>query len=169
MRSSGSLRISEAASLAIHAMAVLAQRPERSLPVHELAQKLGASAHHLAKVAQRLARAGLAISLPGPTGGFRLARPASEVSLLQIYEAIEGPWPTEGCLLSQQVCSGADCLLGGMLQSIHRQVHDFFNKTSLADLAKRSGLLTIPAVASHGRESSARGATNGGLCDPSSN
>ncbi|MCF8044104.1 MAG: Rrf2 family transcriptional regulator, partial [Desulfarculaceae bacterium] len=68
------LKISEAASLALHTMGLLASRPGEQVPTRELAARLKVSEAHLAKVMQRLGRAGLVRSQRGPKGGFALER-----------------------------------------------------------------------------------------------
>lgn len=60
---------SEAVSLGLHTMALLAVEPERRLRNQQIAETLKASGHHLAKVMQRLVRAGLVKSTPGATSG----------------------------------------------------------------------------------------------------
>ncbi|MEU9367066.1 Rrf2 family transcriptional regulator [Streptomyces avermitilis] len=56
----------------------------------QLAEAHGLSASYLNKQLQQLARAGLVASVPGPRGGFRLARPLETITLLDVVEAIEG-------------------------------------------------------------------------------
>lgn len=56
----------------------------------QLAEAHGLSASYLNKQLQQLAKAGLLVSVPGPRGGFRLARPLEEITLLDVVEAIEG-------------------------------------------------------------------------------
>jgi Rrf2 family protein len=56
----------------------------------QLAEAHGLSAPYLVKQLQQLSRAGLLTSVPGPRGGFRLARPLSDITLLDVVEAIEG-------------------------------------------------------------------------------
>ncbi len=77
------LRISEAATLALHATALIGSSPTR-LSAHEMAERLNVSEAHLAKVLQRLAHAGLVRSVRGPHGGFMLARAGSEITLLEV-------------------------------------------------------------------------------------
>ncbi|MEV0822864.1 RrF2 family transcriptional regulator [Nonomuraea rubra] len=55
-----------------------------------LAEAHGLPGPYLVKQLQQLTRAGLLASVPGPRGGFRLARPISEITLLDVVEAIEG-------------------------------------------------------------------------------
>lgn len=56
----------------------------------QLAEAHGLPAPYLIKQLQQLVRAGLLLSVPGPHGGFRLARPLGEITLLDVVEAIEG-------------------------------------------------------------------------------
>ena len=132
----GLLRISEAASLALHSMAVLAGSEGR-VSTGEIASLLGASEHTLSKVMQQLARSGLIRSHRGPGGGFVLWRPENEITLLEIFEAVEGPLGESGCLLEKPVCDGKACVLGGLLESVHEQVKDYFSKTTLDQLGLR--------------------------------
>ncbi|KPK80903.1 MAG: hypothetical protein AMJ81_11140 [Phycisphaerae bacterium SM23_33] len=129
------LRISEASSLAMHTMALLAARPERRLSAGRIARILGASQAHLAKVMQRLAKAGLVGSVRGPRGGFALARPAERIALMDVYEAIEGPMPDSRCLLAKPICRGPRCILGGLLKSVNGQVRRQLESTRLSRLA----------------------------------
>jgi len=130
------LKISEAASLALHAAAILAAGNGNGRnSTRSMAHRLGASEHHLAKVMQRLGRAGLVRSVRGPQGGFVLASAPADISLLQIYEAVDGPLRPAPCLLPHQVCGGDDCVLGGLVQSLNDQIEDYLERTTLADLA----------------------------------
>lgn len=130
------VNFSEAVSLGLHTMALLAVEPKRRLINQQIAETLKASGHHLAKVMQRLARAGLVHSTPGPQGGFQLDKPAEEVRLLAIYEAIDGALEDEDCLWGEPICEGRKCMLGEMLHSLHSQLRDYLNNTTLAELAK---------------------------------
>jgi Rrf2 family protein len=132
------VRISEAASLALHAMAVLAENPGRNLPVKEIAATLGVSENHLSKVLQRLVRGGFLRSVRGPSGGFSLEDGADEVNLLQVYETVEGPLAPVKCLFARPICDGRHCLLGGLLEDANRGLRDRLETTRLKDIA-RSG------------------------------
>jgi Rrf2 family protein len=58
---------------------------------HEIARAQGVPERYLMKVLKSLAQAGLLHSLKGPNGGYRLARPAKSITLLEIVEAADGP------------------------------------------------------------------------------
>lgn len=125
------LKITEAASLGLHTMTLLAAEPGRLVNAKEAAAALQASEAHLAKVLQRLARAGLVESVRGPKGGFSLARPADQITLLEVYEAIEGPMVVRHCLFSTQLCNGEKCIFGNMLESVDAQVRQYLASTKL--------------------------------------
>lgn len=131
----GILAISDAASLALHTAGLLAADPARRRPVREIAALLGVSQAHLAKVLQRLARAGLVHSVRGPAGGFVLRRAADEVTLLEVYEAVMGPLHPSPCLLGRPTCSAAGCVLGGLLRRVDAEVRTYLEGTRLSALA----------------------------------
>ncbi len=116
------LKISEATSLGLHAMMVLARDSSKTLSAGDLSQELRVSEAHLAKVLQRLAKVGLVKSTRGPKGGFVLGRLAEDISLLEIYEAIEGPLAPVECLLERPVCCGGKCVFGDIIKNINSQI-----------------------------------------------
>jgi len=133
------LRISEATSLALHAMALLARDPERVLSTHAIARALHASEAHLSKVMQRLHKARLVTSVRGAAGGFLPEKPADDVSILDIYEAIEGPIPDATCLLGKPICDRHPCVLGRLLETVNREVRRYFTDTRLSQLELAAG------------------------------
>ena len=128
------VNVSEAAALGLHAMIHLANHDGQTVPVAEIAESLDASANHMSKVLQRLARAGLVRSLRGPAGGFALARPTDAITLLDVYEEIDGPLRSDACLFGLPVCEGQFCVLGGVLASVTEQVRAYLAETTLAGL-----------------------------------
>ena len=133
------LRMSDAASLALHAMVTLAEAPERRMSAKAIAGDLSASEAHLAKVLQRLAKAGLVESVRGRGGGFGLARPASKIKLMDVYQAIEGRLPNTKCLMGKRACKRAVCVMGGLLGTVDTWLRAYLSGTKLSDLARRIG------------------------------
>jgi Rrf2 family protein len=129
------LKISDAASLALHTGILLASDPARLWSTPELTAAMQVSGAHLAKVLQRLTKARLVRSVRGPKGGFTLARPAAEVTLLQVYEAIEGPLEPPTCLLGAPVCRLKTCMLGGLVAEVDARVRTFLEGARLSDVA----------------------------------
>jgi Rrf2 family protein len=92
------MRISEGVEWAAHCAVLLAAVPESaSLPAARLAEYHDVPTPYLAKALQALMRAGIVASTAGRYGGYRLARPASEISMLEIVQAIEGREPAFRC------------------------------------------------------------------------
>ena len=131
------LKISEAASLALHTVVFLAAHPDQPESTRAIASILGVSEAHLSKVLQRLTRAGLVRSTRGPRGGFTLARSSEEMTLLEVYEVMEGALTQSQCLLSKPVCGERGCILGGLLIAIDQQVSDYLAQTKVFELADR--------------------------------
>ena len=128
------LRISEAASLGLHAMVLLAANSHDEISTRRIASDLQVSEAHLSKVLQRLGKVGLVNSTRGPKGGFALARKAEDITLLDVYEAIDGPLVTNSCLLGTQICGGERCILGDLLETIDNQVREYLTTTRLPEL-----------------------------------
>jgi Rrf2 family protein len=129
------IRISDAASIALHAAACMASNEGVALPVSEMAKKLNVSKNHLAKVLQRLSTAGIAVSSQGPKGGYSLKSPASEISFLDVFEAIDGCMDCSGCLL-EKPCGKSKCIMGNFMNEMARQAKDFFKTKNLSEFAE---------------------------------
>ncbi len=132
----GIIGLSEAISIGLHAVGVLAQKPGEAMSAKEIARRIGASEAHLSKVLQRLVKAGLLQSQRGPKGGFFCDSRAVEKSLLEIYEAIEGPLRQKKCLLKKPVCDGDDCVFGGLIDECNSKTKDYFSLTRVGDICK---------------------------------
>ncbi len=132
----GLVRVTDAASLGLHATVLLASSGAR-VSTAAMAHDLGVSSAHLAKVLQRLAKAGIVRSERGPRGGFTLARPPGEITLAQVFEAIEGPLKPAGCLLGVPSCDGTACIFGGVLARVEAEVASYLATTTLERLAQR--------------------------------
>ncbi len=132
-------KVSEAASLALHAAAIIAGRGGEPVPVSEMAEVLGASEAHLSKVLQRLARAGLVHGKPGPHGGFTLTKPEGRVTLRDLYEAIEGPISCERCLFDLPVCDRKRCALSRLLTRVSNEMARELRAITLEDFRVPSG------------------------------
>lgn len=74
------------------------------VPIHEIAEQLDISFHFLTKILQQLTGAGILESYRGPSGGVMLAKPADEVSLLNIVSAIDGDAVFSECVLGLAGC-----------------------------------------------------------------
>src|SRR6267378_7951844 len=86
------MRLTRASSYALHALVFMAaQKHNRPVPSHIVAQARGIPERFLLKVLKPLVSARVLSSVKGPNGGYRLAKPASQITMLEILEAVEGP------------------------------------------------------------------------------
>lgn len=127
------LKVSEAATLALHTMTMLAANPSRKVPAREIAAVYRVSEAHLAKVLQRLGKAGLVHSTRGPKGGFTLGKKPARITLLTVFEAVEGPLGFRNCMFAKKVCKGDRCVMGTALQEANQVLKDYLTKTTLAE------------------------------------
>jgi Rrf2 family protein len=128
------IHMSEAASLALHSMVLLAQAGNEKSSTKEIAHRTGVSQAHLAKVLQRLSKAGLVDAVRGPGGGYFLAKTPSEITLAQVYEAISGPLSESKCLLQEGACPFRQCLFDGLLEKVTAEISDYLTRRTLHDL-----------------------------------
>jgi Rrf2 family protein len=124
------VHLSEAASLAIHAMVLIA-KSDTHINVNVLSKEMGASRNHLAKVLQQLVKFNYLKSVRGPSGGFVLNMHPSELTILDIYQAIEGKIETPQCPLDRQICPFNKCLMGGMVKNVTDQFKSYFEGQTL--------------------------------------
>jgi Rrf2 family protein len=129
---------SRSAEYAIRAFVHLAQVPEgKYAMVKQIAEEERIPAHFLAKILQQLARKGLLHSSKGPTGGFRLRQPATDISLLGIVEALDGLTDYQRCACGLEECN--DHMPCGMHESwkgLRARIVEYLEGTSIADLTK---------------------------------
>jgi Rrf2 family protein len=100
----------------------------------------------LAKIFQALAKAGVVRSHRGAKGGFSLARAASEVTIKDVIEAVEGPIHLNVCLVAPGECNRDTlCPVHAVWEEAQEKMMEVLNRKSLAELARveKELLLTI--------------------------
>jgi Rrf2 family protein len=105
--------------------------------VKQIAEKADIPSHFLAKILQQLARKGFLRSSKGPTGGFCLRIPASELSLLQIVDAVDGLSDYERCPAGMAECNDeAPCGMHDSWKGLRGRIIEYLERTTVEDLAK---------------------------------
>ena len=90
----------------------------------------------LAKIFQKLVRAGILNSAKGRGGGFALAKPPHEITLIDIVQAIEGPQLLDACVVGLEKCNDQmPCAQHDLYKPIRQRLKDYLRTTTLADLA----------------------------------
>ncbi|MGC1498047.1 MAG: Rrf2 family transcriptional regulator [Sulfitobacter sp.] len=106
-------RLGDGVEAALHCAAILAALPTgKVLSGRDLAGLHGISESYLLKHLRALTAADVTEAVPGPRGGYRLTRPAKDISMLDVVEAIDGKGPTYVCREIRQkgeVTTNASC------------------------------------------------------------
>ncbi len=140
------IHLSDAALIAVHALAGLAAQPGRLVQSKDLAEAIGASGNHLVKVMQRLVRAGLARSVKGPSGGFGLGKSADEISFRAAIEAVDGPMGGDFCPFSTEHCHPGNCIFGHEIGKHAGELVAYLDQRTIGDIARHGGNVA-PAMA----------------------
>lgn len=130
---------------ALRAMIYLAAREgEGPVRVDDVSAALDVPRNYLSKVLNALANEGMLNSLRGPHGGFRLAVPASELTLAAVLEPFEEIDEARSCLLGQGECDEANpCALHGRWSGVATEVAAFFRGTVLGDVVGDSEQMEV--------------------------
>jgi Rrf2 family protein len=134
------LRFSRTADYGLRATLEVARAGgDRRVSRRELSSVTGAPFSVLAEPLAALVRAEILVAQAGPRGGYRLARPAAEISVLDVVDAIDGEGPPARCVLHEGVCSweGA-CPFHPVLATAQERFTDTLRATSLADVLERA-------------------------------
>ena len=132
------LELTHRGSYAIRAVLTLARAEEDEVvPARHIAKEMDIPVRFLPQVLGDLSRAGIVEARLGRAGGYRLSKPASQISLLDIIEASEGDARRQTCVLSGKPCDGADPC----------DVHDMFYEAQEAILQRLDGVSVADVVA----------------------
>ena len=127
----------------LHCATTLAQlAPGETASAAQLAEYYDLPAPYLAKQLQSLVRSGVLAATTGPRGGFRLARPATEITLLRIVEAVDGAASPYECREIRQRGRGAlppedcrdTCVLAAKMAEAHEAWRRTLGTVTLADI-----------------------------------
>lgn len=131
------LKISEAASISMHALIYLAGKNGEPVSNRQIAASFNVSVNHSSKVMQRLLKAGFVSAVRGPGGGYTLAVSPDSVSLLDIYTAIDGEPVNSGCLFGRgRHCSLKKCLFSDLITDTEEVVKKHLGSVTLSDYLK---------------------------------
>ncbi|MBS0212619.1 MAG: SUF system Fe-S cluster assembly regulator [Proteobacteria bacterium] len=129
------LRVTRLTDYASLVLTLLAADVQRVHSAAELAERAHLEAPTVSKLLKSLAQAGLVEAFRGANGGYRLARPADAISLIEIVEAIEGPLGMTECSLHDGDCGIQDhCGVRANWRRINDVVADALRAVTLAQL-----------------------------------
>ena len=125
---------SEKVEYALRAVAYLASKPSGARTVEQIAVATKVSPTYLAKVIQKLVHAGIAKSQRGIGGGITLAKPATELTMLEVVNAVDPIRRIESCPLGLESHGVRLCPLHKRLDQAHAHVEEAFRSTTLAEI-----------------------------------
>ena len=138
-----SLQISRKIDYGLRAMIYLASIPaDRVAPFREIAKSMETPEDFLAKILKTLANKGLVQSTRGARGGYQLAKPAREISFLDVIEAVEGPVTINICLEGKSGCHlTPSCTMQHIWKQGQDRMLEVYRAATLDTLAFRTPIL----------------------------
>lgn len=131
------LRVSRLTDYATVVMTCIAAYPTQVVSAVQIADETRLELPTVSKLLKALGHASLVESFRGVNGGYRLARAASDISLAEIVEAIEGPIGMTECSVADGQCDReAQCGVRGSWQQINNVLDRALRAVSLADMLK---------------------------------
>jgi Rrf2 family protein len=130
------MKLSRASSYALAYLAHLArEKPDKPVPSHEVARELDLPERFLLKVLTPLVSMGILRSVKGPNGGYSLARPPKDITLLEVIEAVDGQLRSEAPPVSKEGAA-LDKRLQAVCDEALVLVRERLEKVTLAELAR---------------------------------
>ena len=129
---------------AIRALCYLAAQPqERIVRRAEIQERQSIPPHFLSKILRALVGAGFLASVPGARGGFRLGRPAHDITVRAVYESIEGQLSLIDCVDHREAfcCFAPVCTQIDIWSGAQRVLGEYLEHISIGTIADRHGLV----------------------------
>jgi Rrf2 family protein len=133
------VHISEASTIALHSLALIARSKEK-LNASKLADKTMFSKNHLAKILHLLVKYNYLSSIRGPNGGFELNRNPKSITLLEIYELMEGQLEKFQCAVTCSKCYFEVCIFGNHPHRFSDQFKAYLKEKNIDDFTLKQSL-----------------------------
>ena len=132
------LKLSKKADYGLMAMKHLAEHAhEGSCSAKDVAEAYAIPPEILAKILQRLARAGLLHAQHGIKGGYTLARSAHEISAFEVIRVIDGPLFITSCITVRGECDQTQrCTIREPLRKVNQSIEEVLKKIRIADMTE---------------------------------
>ncbi|PAD79272.1 RrF2 family transcriptional regulator [Paenibacillus campinasensis] len=142
------MQFSKSTDYALHALIHLTlSEKDGHIGIKELAHTLGVSVSYLSKIMSKLRQDGIVRAVPGVNGGYELARPADEITFLEVIQVIEGREQLFECsnlhsqqhqLLSEEMAEvhlpkhrGSECLVKKVMDGAEEQLHQYLRQHTI--------------------------------------
>ncbi len=129
---------------AVRCVLYLAREKDQIASVGEIAKQMQIPKSFLAKILQRLVREGIVESIRGMRGGFRLLKQSSDITLLEIFTAMQGVAPINSCAIDKRRCRmSATCAVHPVWTEIRREVEQRLGMRTLSSLIEPMSLASM--------------------------
>jgi Rrf2 family protein len=141
------LKLSKKADYGLMAMRHLAEHGHQgSCRAKDVAESYGIPSEALAKILQRLAKAGLLHSQHGINGGYTLARPAAEISAYEVIRAIDGPLFITSCITVRGECDQTErCTIREPLRKVNQSIEDVLKNIKISEMSDNAESVSVEA------------------------
>jgi len=130
------MKLSMGTEMAVRGILVLAAREDsRPVSLKEVCRLRDLSRDNMTRLFALLTRARLVMAVRGKNGGYRLARPASEITLLDVIEAVEGPLALNLCQQDPAQCDRPNCPMKEVWDGLQEEVRAALSENTLEDFA----------------------------------
>ena len=142
------MKLTRGGEYGIRGVLYLAQQNDGKISMlSAIAKEQDVPPRFLAKIFQALAKAGVVKSHRGAKGGFSLARPASEITIKDVIEAVEGPINLNICLIGPGECDrDTTCPMHPVWLEAQEKMMGVLGKANFAELAKTNGKAEITPI-----------------------
>jgi len=127
------LHISEAATIALHSMGLIA-KSSHMLNTQEIAETTGFSKNHISKILQQLVKNGYLASTRGPKGGFLMTEKSKTANLMEIYQLIDGEITRISCKMQCENCPFNTCLFGGLEEKFSNEFKSYLEHKKVMEM-----------------------------------
>lgn len=155
------LTLTRKTDYALIALSHLATAHGRVVSAREIAGRYKVPLPLLMNLLKMCAAQGLVESVRGARGGYRLGRPADQINLVELVEAIEGPLKLGQCngliprtedVGAEPVCQvGACCPVRVAVNNVHMRLQGFLSEMTIADVAQMAAEATAKVLSPHAR------------------
>jgi Rrf2 family protein len=139
------LKLTKKADYGLMAMKHLAERtPKGSCSAKDVAEAYGIPQEALAKILQRLAKAGLLRSQHGINGGYTLARDPNTISAFEVIQAIDGPLFITSCVTVRGECDQTDrCTIREPLRKVNESIEQVLKRIKISHMREEPETIEI--------------------------
>jgi len=131
------MQITRETDYAMRCVLYLSGQPDKVVMVDEISREMATPKSFLAKILQKLVKAGVVRSFRGVKGGFQLNRQPKDINLLDVIEAIEGVVALNACAVDSSVCGfSSTCGVHAVWVKLRGEVNELLRNNNFADIAE---------------------------------